>query len=151
MSMFDADSFLHAQVTESNDTKRVPVPVGEYLGVVSDVKIRPWQSKTDSTKAGLALDITWELDDANLKASLGRDKITLRQGIMLDLTEQGGLDMGKGKNIGLGRIREALDLNVAGQPFSFGMIQGRMAKVVVSHRAVGEDIYTEIKRIAKAG
>lgn len=150
MSMFDADSFLHAQVTDANDTKRTPVPVGEYLGVVSDVKIRPWQSKTDSTKAGLALDVTWELDDANLKASLGRDKITLRQGIMLDLTEQGGLDMGKGKNINLGRLRTACQLNQPGQPFAFSMLPGRLAKVSVSHRVDGDDVYDEVKSVAPA-
>lgn len=150
MSMFDADSFLHLQVTESNDTKRVPVPVGEYLGIVSDVKVRPWQSKTDSTKAGLALDITWDLDDQNLKSTLGRDKVTLRQGIMLDLTEAGGLDMGKGKNINLGRVRTAVGLNQAGQPFAFSMLPGRMAKVAVSHRVDGEDVYDEVKSVAPA-
>jgi len=57
----------------------------------------------------------------------------------------------KGKNIGLGRIREALGMNKPGEPFAFSMIAGRMAKVIVSHRPVGEDLFPEIKKIASAG
>lgn len=150
MSMFDPDSFLHMQVAEANDTKRVPVPVGEYMAVVEEVKVRPWQSKKDATQAGLALDVTWAIDDQTVREVTGRDKITLRQGIMLDLTEAGGLDMGKGKNIGLGRLRTALGLNTPGQPFAFTMLTGQVGKVNVTHRIDGEDIYDEVKSVASA-
>ncbi len=149
--MFNPDEFLHVQIDQANDTKRTPVPVGEYTAVVDDVKLRPWQSK-DGSQSGLALDVVWAIDDANVKALLGREKVTSRQGIMLDLLESGkGLDMGKGKNTSLGRLREATGLNVPGQPFSFPMLVGRVAKVRVSHRVDGEDIYDEIKAVAKLG
>lgn len=148
MTMFDADSFLHMQVAEANDTKRIPVPVGEYTAIVKEVKTRSWQSKTDATKAGIALDVTWSIDDQAAKDATGRDEVTLRQGIMLDLSEAGGLDMGKGKNIGLGRLRTAVGLNTPGEPFAFTMLTGRMAKVQVSHRVDGEDIYDEVKSVA---
>lgn len=148
MSSFNPEQFLDQQITETNDTKVTPVPVGDYTAVASDIKCRTWTSKTDPTQSGLALDITWEIDDASVKEFLGRDKVTVKQGIMLDVTESGGLDMGKGRNIGLGRLREALDLNVAGQPFSFSMIPGRVAKVKVSHRIAGEDIFAEVKQVA---
>ena len=147
--MFNPDQFLDMQVNESNDTKLVPVPVGEYTAVVEDVKCRQWQSKADPSKSGLTLDITWSVDDSAVKELLGRDKVTVRQGTMLDLTDSGGLDMGKGRNIGLGRLREALDLNKPGQPFSFSMLNGRVAKVAVSHRVDGENIYAEVKGVAK--
>jgi len=147
--MFNPEQFLDMQVTESNDTKTIPVPVGEYTAVAEEVKCRQWQSKKDPSMSGLALDIKWSIDDAAVKELLGRDKVTVNQGIMLDLTDSGGLDMGKGRNIGLGRLREALSLNAPGQPFSFMMVSGRVAKISVSHRIDGENIFAEVKGVAK--
>lgn len=147
--MFNPEQFLDQQFTEANDTKLVPVPVGEYTAIAGEVKCRQWQSKADPSKSGLTLDITWEIDDPAVKELLGRDKVTVRQGIMLDLTESGSMDMGKGRNVGLGRLREALNLNQPGQAFSFSMIPGRLAKVAVTHRIDGENIYAEVKSLAR--
>lgn len=147
--MFNPDQFLDMQVTDSNDTKTTPVPVGEYTAVAEDVKCRQWTSKKDPSNSGLALDIQWSIDDPAVKELLGRDKVTVKQGVMLELTESGGLDMGKGKNVSLGRLREALDLNKPGEPFSFSMVAGRVAKVSISHRVEGENIYAEVKGVAR--
>lgn len=148
--MFSPEQFLDMTVEGSNDTKKVPVPVGEYLAIVDKVTPRPWASKTDPTKSGIALDVVWSVEDENIKQLLGRDKVTVKQGLMLDMTEDGkGLDMGKGKNIGLGRLREATGLNSPGQPFSFSMLTGRTGKISVTHRVDGEDIYDEVKAVAR--
>ena len=147
--MFSPDQFLDMPIEGSNDTKVVPVPVGEYTAVAEDVKVRQWQAKDDPSKSGLALDIVWNVDDAGLRELLGREKITCKQGIMLDLTDSGSIDMGKGRNIGLGRLREALGLNDPGQPFSFTMIPGRLAKVSIKHRVHEEDVFAEVKGVAK--
>lgn len=147
--MFSPDQFLDMPIEGSNDTKIVPVPVGEYTAVAEDVKVRQWQAKDDPSKSGLALDIVWNVDDAGLRELLGREKITCKQGIMLDLTDSGSIDMGKGRNIGLGRLREALGLNEPGQPFSFTMIPGRLAKVSIKHRVHEEDVFAEVKGVAK--
>lgn len=147
--MFNPEQFLDQQFTEANDTKLVPVPVGEYTAIAGEVKCRQWQSKADPSKSGLTLDIPWEIDDSAVKELLGRDKVTVRQGIMLDLTDSGSMDMGKGRNVGLGRLREALNLNQPGQAFSFSMIPGRLAKIAVTHRIDGENIYAEIKSVAR--
>jgi hypothetical protein len=149
MSQFDPAQFVDATCTEANDTKVIPVPVGEYMGICSKVEARTWASKADPTKSGVTLDITWDIEDEGVKSALGRDKITVRQGVMLDVTASGGLDFGKGKNVGLGRVREALSLNTAGQPFAPSMFVGRPAKVSVTHRIDGEDIFAEIKKVAK--
>lgn len=146
--MFDPDQFLGMQVTGSNDTKSIPVPVGEYTAIIEEVKVRSWTAKDDPTKSGLALDLLWEIDDQAVRDELGRDKVVCKQGIMLDLTDAGTLDMGKGKNLGLGRLREATGLNDLSSSFSFSMLPGRMGKVSVSHRVNGEDIFAEIKRVA---
>lgn len=149
MTMFSPDQFLDMQVTEANDTVVIPVPVGEYIAVVKEVKIRPWQSKADPSKAGIALDLQWTVDDANVKALLGRDEVNVKQGVMLDISEAGGFDMGRGKNIGLGRLRDALNLNKPGEPFSVQMLVGRAAKVRVEHRAVDDQIFAEVKAVAR--
>jgi hypothetical protein len=148
--MFNPDQFLDATITDANDTKIVPVPIGEYIAVVSEVKARQWKKRDDPSQGGLALDVTWDIDDAGVKQALGRDKVTVKQGLMLDFTESGGLDMGKGKNIGLGRLREAVDLNKPGQPFAPNMLVGRVAKVAVSHRIDGDAIYSEVKSVTHA-
>ena len=147
--MFDPNQFLDLQITEANDTKVIPVPVGEFTAVADKAECRTWQSKKDPSKSGVTLEVTWAIDDQGVKDLLGRDQVTVRQGIMLDLTEEGGLDMGKGRNVGLGRLREALGLNVPGQPFAFSMIPGRMAKIKVDHRIDGENVYAEVKGAAK--
>jgi len=147
---FDPNTFLSTTFTEANDTTMVPVPAGEYLAISEKVDIKPWASK-DGSSSGIKLEIVWEIQDENVKALTGRDTVRVTQQQMLDLTDTGQLDLGKGKNVGLGRLREALDLNTPGQPFAFPMMQGRMAKVVVSHRTYNDEIFAEIKRVAKAG
>ena len=150
-SPFNPDQFLDMQTTEANDTTLVPVPVGEYIAIASEVKARQWTKKDDPSVSGLALDVVWEIDDAGVKALLGRDKVTVKQGLMLDLTESGGLDMGKGKNVGLGKLREALGLNTPGQAFSPNMIVGRPAKVRIDHRVDKDTIYADVKAVTKLG
>lgn len=147
--MFSPEQFLEMQVTEASSTETIPVPVGEYTALIGEVKVRPWQKKDDPSVAGLTLDVTWEIDSPEVKELLGRQKVTCRQGIMLELTESGTLDMGKGRNVQLGRLREAVDLNTPGVPFSFPMLPGRLAKVKVTHRVDGDQIFAEIRSVAK--
>lgn len=47
---FDADSFLQSSVTESNDTKIIPCPVGEFQGIIDKVAANQWQSKDGTTR-----------------------------------------------------------------------------------------------------
>lgn len=145
---FDPNTFLNSTYEEANDTKIVPCPAGEYLAIADKVEVKPWASR-DGSSSGLKLAILWDIQSDDAKAIVGRDSVKVPQDQMLDLTDTGALDMGKGRNVGLGRLREALGMNAPGEPFSMGAIQGRMAKVVVSHRPNGEDLYAEIKKVAK--
>lgn len=145
--MFDPSQFLDMSIEGANDTKVIPVPAGEFIAISEKIEFRPWTSKKDPSKSGITLEIHWLVDDNNVKEMLGRDKVSVRQGIMLDLLDSGGLDMGKGKNVGLGRLREALKMNNPGEPFAFTMIPGRVAKVKIDHRVDGDAIYAEVKGI----
>lgn len=147
--MFSVENFLDQQFDQANDTVSQPVPAGEFPAIIDKVECKQWASKADPSKAGLKLAITWLIDDGSVKELLGRDKVTVRQDIMLDMTDAGGLDMGKGRNISLGRLREATGLNTQGQPFSFAMLTGRCAKVKVDHRIADDKIYAEVKGVAR--
>lgn len=150
---FNPQEFLDAAYTESNDTKLIPVPEGTFQGLADKIVPRTWQSK-DGTSSGVALDITWTIEDQSVKEHCARDVITCRQGIMLDMTEDGRLDMGRGKNVGLGLLREALGLNVPGEAFSFALIPGRLANLEVKHRQDKDDpeiVYAEVRKVHKLG
>lgn len=149
MGTFDPNLFLDQTTTDSNSTVSVPVPAGEHEAVIDgDPEVRSWQGKKDPSKSGLALDITWAIQDPAVLAELERDKATVRQSIMLDLNASGGLDTGKGKNVALGRLREAVGLNTPGKPFSFRMLAGQIAKVKVEHRVEGDQIFADVKGVA---
>jgi hypothetical protein len=150
VGQFDPANFLDMQMTEASSTVSTPVPEGEYTGIVDgEPEIRQWTGKKDPTKSGLVLDITWLIDDATVKAELGREKVTCRQSIMLDLNSNGGIDTGKGRNVSLGRLRDAVNLNEPGKPFSFRMLAGQCAKVAIKHRVDGDAVYAEVKGVAR--
>lgn len=80
---------------------------------------------------------------------LGRDSLKVRDSFWPDVTPNGGLDMAKGKNVKLNRLRDAVGLNTPGQPFSIGMFSNKMVKAQVSHRVDGDVIYTDVKAYGK--
>ena len=145
---FNPQEFLDSSITEANDTKITPVPIGEYLGIIEKTEARQWQSK-DGTKTGIAVDVTWLVEDSAVKELLGRDVVTVRQGIMLDVLPSGALDMGAGKNVALGRLREAVGKNNPGDVFSFSQLNGLTAKIAVTHREHDGNQYAEVRSVAK--
>lgn len=145
---FDPATFLNTTVEGALDTKIIPCPVGDYPAIADKVDVKQWSSR-DGSSSGLKVAILWDIQDENVKQLVARDTVKVPQDIMLDLTETGALDLGKGKNVGLGRLREALDLNNPGEPFAISMIQGRMGLVNVSHRTAGEDVFAEVRKVAK--
>jgi len=151
--MFDADSFLQSSITEANDTKIIPCPPGEFAAIID--KITPKQVQFNGgTETRIVLDVQWLIEDAGAKAATGRDVVTVKQAVFLETTPTGGLDMAQGKNVALGRLREAVGKNTPGEPFAFAMLPGLMAKVSVSHRPDKNDpsiSYAEIKMVTKLG
>lgn len=133
--MFDAANFMNAVFTEVNDDKRIPCPAGEFQAQIE--KVEPTTgtiSKGERIGQDWAgLKITYNIEDQAVLALLGRDKVFVSDMLMLDLTPQGGLDMGPQRNVDLGRIRTATGLNTSGQPFSPTMLVGKRVKVSVKH------------------
>lgn len=145
MSHFDPDAFLNSTVSGANDTKITPVPEGEYAAIVDE--IMPRRSKDGNSTM---IDVKWKIMDSSLSASIGRDNISVRQTVFLDMTPNGTLDMGKGKNVQLGKLREAVGLNDPMKPFSPSMLRGMTAKVRVTQRPDPnnpEVIYNDVKGV----
>lgn len=150
-TMFDPATLLNTEILGANATEIMPCPVGDWEAILYKVSLTPWRSN-DGSKSGGKLVNEWHIQDPSVKELLSRDVVIVRQDIMLDLTATGGLDMGKGMNVSLGRLREALGMNDPNRPFRFSDLEGRMARVRVSHRPYtdGTDrVASEIREVAK--
>lgn len=138
--MLEPDSFLQMTVTGANATQVELPDDGDYNAIITDITARKVEFKKGDRagQTGIGLDVTWTLDDPAMKEKLGRNA-TVRQSMLLDTTPTGGLDMGKGKNVSLGRLREALGQNKDGQAWGPAMLKGCMARITVKRRSDAND------------
>jgi hypothetical protein len=134
--MLDVQQYMNSTHQGENATKLTPIPVGDYKSVIQDVELESLQGKKDTSKVYLKCVVVHLLDDAALRTALGREKVTIRQDFLVDLTESGAIDFSKDKNIRLGRLRAACGLNDPQTPWSFPMFKGRVIKV-----KVGQEMY----------
>lgn len=136
MSSFNPDLFLNTETESANSSTYTPVPEGEFNASIKAIKPRVL------TDGRAVLDVTWTVDDEVARNETGMAEPMVRQTLWLDTTESGGLDFGKGKNVGLGRLREAVGQNQAGKPWAPGMLVGQVAKVKVGHSIDKRDSVT---------
>jgi hypothetical protein len=150
-SQFNPDIFLQGTYTDAGSTKTTPHPIGEYIGIITEAVARQVQGKKDPGQYYVFLDYTVEVPvPVEAQEELGRETSKLRYSGSLDLTPQNGIDWGKGKNVWLGRLREAIGQNIPGQEWHPRMPVGRPIKVIVGHRTGDnpDDLYSDIKSIA---
>lgn len=151
-SNFNPDTFIDLEVTGALDTRLEPVPVGEWPATIKEVQKPRQATSPKDGKTYTFMEIMWEITDPQVEAHCQRTRPTVRQSISLDVSPQGGLDMGKGKNVGLGQLREALGLNDPSQSFAIRMLSGRGAKIKVGHRQDKDDptkIFTDVKQVSR--
>ncbi len=152
MSNFDPEKFIDSTITEPS-TRRPPLPIGDYVGVVGKPEVREQPGKQDPTKVYIIADVPVMIDASaypNLGPAFEGAKIQLSDSLFLDLNEGGQIDTTPGKNSKLRRYRDALDMNKPGVPFSFRAMEGKMIKVKVSHREYEGERYDQIEAVAKA-
>lgn len=123
--MFNAEQFLNATTKSASSTVVKAVPPGEYVGQVSDLKVRV------NKDGSCVMDVLWEIPDANLQEELKRKKIITRQSVWLDLDAAGNLSEAEGTNVPLGKLRKALGQNNSGDEWSPNMMIGGVAKITV--------------------
>lgn len=152
-SNFDPSLFLDATLSEPS-TRRPPIPAGlDLVGIIADVKMRPWQGRKDPTQSGLAADVTVEFDLSaypDVQKVVNVPKVTISDSLMLNLTDAGLIDNSPGKNGKLRRYREALNMNKPDDSFSFRQMIGRQIKARISHREHEGDLYDQIETVARA-
>lgn len=149
-STFDPSMFLDMEMDAPLE-KRPPLPIGDYTAVIGEVTASTWQGKKDPSKSGIKWDFPVTIDvPLEVQNSLGIQMPTLqlKDGIMLETTPQGTIDMGLGKNRQLRNYREAVDLNKPGDRFSARSLVGKVVKVKLIHEpytpaAGGETIIVE--------
>ena len=119
--------------------------------MIKSVDARQQQSQKDPTELWTILDVTYAIDDQGVREETGLPEPTIRQSIFLELGADGKLDSGKGKNVNLGRLREAVGLNQPGQAFSFASLIGQACIIAVKHTPDKNDpeiIYANVKKVA---
>lgn len=136
-SAFNPETFLGTEYEQANDTRLPLVPECEVNAQISKLKIRSGVSK-DTQEPWNMLDVFWELLDQSIADQLEMKKVTVPMSLFLDVSENGSLDMGKGKNVGLGRLREALKMNEPGKRFALRQLQGAIGKVKVEHDTIND-------------
>lgn len=152
-SAFDPASFLDATTTDAS-VKRPPLPPGDYTAITGQLTSKAWESKKPEAKikSGIKFEVPLSLEvPLAVQEQLGLGPtLSFTDSIMLEVTEQGGIDYSPGKNGGLRRYRDACNCNQAGQPFSPRMLEGKAVKVKIGHKVYEGEVYDEIQGVAKA-
>lgn len=153
---FDANNFMQQTVDAPMDTTIQQCPEGEFTAMIDDIDPEKAFRSGTSEKSGkdwASFVPKFVIQDPAVAAALGREKVTVdHKGIFLDVGPDGGLDTGKGKNVDLGRLREAVGQNNdAG--WTFGKLSGAGPVIVkVVHepdRKDPEKKYAKVTRVAK--
>jgi hypothetical protein len=138
--------------------RRPPLPPGDYVATIGEVKAEQWQSTKDpnNPKTGMRYVVPLTLEvPAEVQTKLGTADdpypatVKLSDTVMLDLNEGGTLDLSVGKNGGLRRWREACDLNKKGDTFSPRKMQGRMILVKLGHDLYNGEVQERIGGVTK--
>lgn len=148
-STFDPDAFMNQEVEGPMDTKYPTVPEGVYTSIIEDVKVRQFTNKNGDT--GIVADILHSIQDDEVKKKMDKDKVLVKQGLFIDVAPNGGLDLSEGKNIKLGKLRDAVGQN-AGGPWNLNHLKGAgPLTIAVSTRSDPNDpetVYNDVKRTA---
>ena len=119
-SAFDPATFMNQETAGPMETRYTPVPEADYTATIggeeNDVVVR---------KAGdsILLDVTYIVHDEALAEKMGMSRLSVRQGIFLDVGGNGVIELGPNKNVKLGRLREAVGQNKPA-PWNFAMLRG---------------------------
>jgi hypothetical protein len=154
--MFDPNTFMSQSIDAQLDVNVKLCPEGEYRAMVDDFNAEDVFRTFTSEKNGKDYTVfspPFVIQDATVQAELERDKVTVfHKGMFIDIGPNGELDTGKGKNVDLGRLRDAVGQNQPG-PWSFNNLKGAgplMVKVVhEADRNDPERKYARITRVVK--
>jgi hypothetical protein len=156
---FDPEQFMQTAVVGTLDTKYTPIPEEEYQMILG--KPEPRTVKREDGSIALVVEIPCFVDpslriksgDGNGKTIgeyTGMEKPSARFTLWPDLTPQGNLDLSRGKNVALGRLREAVGQNNE-KEWNWSMLEGKMIRGNVKHTIRKDDgsAFANVNRVAK--
>lgn len=150
---FDVNALLAATTTNAGSTEFMTLPTDEEFVANLRIDSDPEKAFKQGVKDGrpwLMLNVQVELSGARIAELLaGRDKRTIQWGIPIDLTPSGGLDMGKGMNVTLNKLREETGQRREGQPWGFKDLNGQTIRVKIKHRKVDDKVFEDIGSFSK--
>lgn len=155
---FDAKAFMEQKVATANATERELVPEGDFRFMIDAGE--GWIEFDSGTigkgeRAGqpwVKATIRCLLQDEAVKAELGRQKVTVRKQVFVDVDSTGQIATGKGVNVELGQLREALGQNDPKKPWDFSKLEGAgpfLGQVKHQPNDKGGQPYVNIERVAK--
>lgn len=112
---------IFSQEVEANATKREPLPVGQPLAQISELKFADGMSKPKDGKPArpwARIDAVCDITDPEYLSQVGdgtREKATVFYGVMVEMNGK-QIKVGPDVNVELGKLREAAGVN--GQPLS---------------------------------
>lgn len=146
--MFNPNSFMQSQFNGKLDTVIPALPEDDYRAIIDDVEMREAEVKGEARHI---LRLRWKITDDGKLAGMNRTNASVNQDLWLDINPQGGLDEGEGKNVGLGRVLEALNLN--GQQWSPGMLKGMGPCIIRIKQRPDQknpdNVYNDVNRVTK--
>lgn len=150
-STFDPETFLDATLPGANSIKREIVPMGVYKAYISKLEVKNGTVNKEGDNYGkpwVALNLQWTIEDQPINATMDQAKVIVFDSVFLDLDEDGRTAMGKGKNVKLGKLREALGMNTG--PVQFRALEGRPATINIGHDPYKDDMQAVVKSYARA-
>lgn len=158
--MLDPETFLNSEVEGASSTEFVNIPVDEYICMIPEDGLKgPRELTNKDGDKSYVMDILWEIIDEEKKAHVqevtGMSKPRLKQSLFLDVIANNdgvvvGLAQGPGKNVQLGRLREALNQNDPKKRWSFQHLVGATARVK-AEETFGSDGTTYVQAAKKDG
>lgn len=161
MPPFDPDVFMNQTVDQPMDTTVQQCPEGEFRAMIDDFDssaFRSFEGKEGSKNPGKSYTVfepPFVIQDAAVQAELQRDKVVVRHvGMFLDFGQDGNLDYSKGKNVDLGRLRDAVEQNKPGA-WSPKQLKGAgpvMVRVIHQEDPKNKERkYARVSRVTKIG
>lgn len=151
-SAFDPAIFEQAITESESSSSLLPIPAGEYNAIIEDYKFNQGVSKKNNENY-VSMLITYSIidDTGELARAIARPP-KVSHTYFVDTNASGAFDFGQGKNVWLGKIRNAVGMNAPGQSFSFSMLKGQALRIVVSTEPSKDDpevIYNRVKSVGR--
>lgn len=144
---FDPNTFMQQTVDAPMATEYELCPEGEFQAMIGNFDSESLFSsgtyndkKTGEEKEWVRWRLPFVIQDPTVLAKMERESVTVPADDFLDL-KNGLPDTGKGKNVLLGKIRDAVKQNQAG--WNFQMLQGAGPLLVRVKHVTGND---DVKR-----